>query len=65
MELFIFRRMMGGEAPSSVVLSFDLGDEVFRVISLPICKFKLDARIGTLVFKGLLSLICYEHRHMG
>nr|POF27128.1 f-box protein cpr30 [Quercus suber] len=54
-----------GEAQSSVVLSFDLGDEVFRVISLPNGKFKLDARIGTSVFKGLLSLICYEHRHMG
>ncbi|XP_030963620.1 F-box/kelch-repeat protein At3g23880-like [Quercus lobata] len=54
-----------GEAQSSVVLSFDLGDEVFRVISLPNGKFKLNARIVTSVFKGLLSLICYEHQLMG
>ncbi|XP_030966873.1 F-box/kelch-repeat protein At3g23880-like [Quercus lobata] len=54
-----------GEAQSSVVLSFDLGDEVFRVISLPNGKFKLTAHIVTSVFKGLLSLICYEHQHMG
>ena len=54
-----------GEAQSSVVLSFDLGDEVFRVISLPNGKFKLNAHIVTSVFKGLLSLICYEHQHMG
>ena len=50
---------------SSIVLSFDLGDEVFRVISLPNGKFGLDADIGTSVFNGLLSLICYESRHMG
>ncbi|XP_023896227.1 F-box/kelch-repeat protein At3g23880 isoform X2 [Quercus suber] len=50
---------------SSIVLSFDLGDEVFRVISLPNGKFGLDIRILTSKFKGLLSLICYESRHMG
>ncbi|XP_065632139.1 F-box/kelch-repeat protein At3g23880-like isoform X2 [Quercus suber] len=50
---------------SSIVLSFDLGDEVFRVISLPNGKFGLDIHILTSEFKGLLSLICYESRHMG
>ncbi|XP_075643139.1 F-box/kelch-repeat protein At3g23880-like [Castanea sativa] len=54
-----------GDAQSSIVLSFDLGDEVFRLISLPNGKFGLDADISTLVFNGLLSLICYEHQHMG
>nr|POE85753.1 f-box/kelch-repeat protein [Quercus suber] len=54
-----------GDAQSLIVLSFDLGDEVFRLISLPNGKFGLDADIGTSEFKGLLSLICYESRHMG
>nr|POE60249.1 f-box protein cpr30 [Quercus suber] len=54
-----------GDAQSSIVLSFDLGDEVFRLISLPSGKFGLDADIHTSVFNGLLSLICYENRHMG
>ena len=53
-----------GDAQSSIVLSFDLGDEVFRLISLPNGKFGLDAHIGTSVFNGLLSLICYEYRHL-
>ena len=35
------------------------------MISLPNGKFKLNAHIVTSVFKGLLSLICYEHQHMG
>ena len=35
------------------------------MISLPDGKFGLDADIGTSVFNGLLSLICYESRHMG
>ena len=49
----------------SLVLSFDLGDEVFRVISLPNGKkFQAGADIGTAVFKGLLSLICYDYECM-
>ena len=35
------------------------------MISLPNGKFKLNAHIVTSVFKGLLSLICNEHQHMG
>ncbi|XP_030962355.1 F-box/kelch-repeat protein At3g23880-like isoform X2 [Quercus lobata] len=53
-----------GDAQSSIVLSFDLGDEVFRLISLPNGKFGLDADIGTSVFNGLLSLICYGNQHL-
>ncbi|XP_075643651.1 F-box/kelch-repeat protein At3g23880-like [Castanea sativa] len=49
------------DALGSIVLSFDLGDEVFRVISLPNGSFKFEADIDILVFKGLLSLICYEY----
>ncbi|KAL4600523.1 hypothetical protein ACB092_11G204800 [Castanea dentata] len=51
-----------GDARNLIVLSFDLGDEVFRLISLPNGKFRLhaDARVFTSEFKGLLSLICYE-----
>ncbi|XP_023872558.2 F-box/kelch-repeat protein At3g23880 [Quercus suber] len=49
---------------SSKVLSFNLGDEVFRMISLPNGKSGLYAHIFTSVFKGLLSLICYEQWHM-
>nr|POE54671.1 f-box protein [Quercus suber] len=51
-----------GDAQSSIVLSFDLGDEVFRLISLPNGKFGLDADIRTSVFNGLLSLICYGYQ---
>uniref|UniRef100_A0A7N2R2M8 F-box domain-containing protein n=1 Tax=Quercus lobata TaxID=97700 RepID=A0A7N2R2M8_QUELO len=50
-------------AQSFIVLSFDLGDEVFRLISFPYGKFGLNADIGTSVFNGLLSLICYESWH--
>ncbi|XP_050283046.1 F-box/kelch-repeat protein At3g23880-like isoform X3 [Quercus robur] len=53
-----------GDAQSLIVLSFDLGDEVFRLISLPNGKFGLDADIGTSVFNGLLSLICYGYQHL-
>ena len=49
------------DAWSSIVLSFDLGDEVFRVISLPNGNFKFEHGIHILVFKGLLSLICHEY----
>ena len=53
-----------GDAQSLIVLSFDLGDEVFRLISLPNGKFGLDSDIGTSVFNGLLSLICYGYQHL-
>ncbi|XP_023923674.1 F-box protein CPR1-like [Quercus suber] len=49
------------DALGSILLSFDLGDEVFRVISLPNGNFKFEADIVILVFKGLLSLICHEY----
>ncbi|XP_050283044.1 F-box/kelch-repeat protein At3g23880-like isoform X1 [Quercus robur] len=52
-----------GNAQSFIVLSFDLGDEVFRLICLPYGKFGSDDRIFTSEFKGLLSLICYESWH--
>ena len=52
MELFVLRRLIEEM-------------RVFRVISLPNGKFGLDADIGTSVFNGLLSLICYEDRFMG
>ncbi|XP_075659304.1 F-box/kelch-repeat protein At3g23880-like [Castanea sativa] len=56
-----------GDARSLIVLSFDLGDEVFHLISLPNGKFGLhaDASIFTSEFKGLLSLICYESWRYG
>ncbi|XP_023893365.1 F-box/kelch-repeat protein At3g23880 [Quercus suber] len=46
----------------SIVLSFDLGDEVFRAISLPKGNFRFEADIDISVFKGLLSLTCYEYK---
>ncbi|XP_030963621.1 F-box/kelch-repeat protein At3g23880-like [Quercus lobata] len=49
------------DARGSIVLSFDLGDEVFHVISLPNGNFKFEADIDILVFKGLISLICHEY----
>nr|POF02940.1 putative f-box protein [Quercus suber] len=53
-----------GDAQSLIVLSFDLGVQVFRLISLPNGKFGLHADIGTSVFNGLLSLICYGYHHL-
>ena len=52
-----------GDAQSLVVLSFDLSDEAFRVISLPNGNFGLGAKIGISVFNGLLSLLSYECQH--
>ncbi|XP_075645691.1 F-box/kelch-repeat protein At3g06240-like [Castanea sativa] len=49
------------DARGSIVLSFDLADEVFRVISLPEGNFRFESDIDILVFKGLLSLTCYEY----
>ncbi|XP_030966524.1 F-box/kelch-repeat protein At3g06240-like [Quercus lobata] len=50
-----------GGAQSLVVLSFDLGDEVFRVISLPNGNFGSGADIGISVFNGSLSLLSYKY----
>nr|POE54672.1 f-box protein cpr30 [Quercus suber] len=58
------QRGYAGDAQSLVVLSFDLGDEVFSVISLPNGKFGLGADIGISVFNGLLSLLSYGYQHM-
>ena len=42
-----------------LVLSFDLGDEVFRLISLPNGAFGW-SNVHTLVIGGSLSLLCYD-----
>ena len=52
-----------GDAQSLAVLSFNLSDEVFRVISLPNGNFGSGANIGISVFNGLLSLLSYECQH--
>ncbi|KAL0007211.1 hypothetical protein SO802_008713 [Lithocarpus litseifolius] len=44
-----------------LVLSFDLGDEVFRLISLPNCAFSW-SNVQTSVIGGSLSLLFYDDR---
>ena len=43
-----------------LVLSFDLHDEVFLVISLPNDEFRANLEIDTLVIRGSLSLLCCD-----
>lgn len=43
-----------------LVLSFDLHDEVFRVIPLPNDEFRANLEIDTLVIRGSLSLVCCD-----
>jgi hypothetical protein len=45
---------------NSFVLSFDLGDEVFRVISVPNGMFSAFDNVYTSVFGGLLYLSCHD-----
>ena len=47
---------------NSFVLSFDLGDEVFCVISVPNGKFNAGDSVHTSVFGGSLSLLCHDTR---
>ena len=42
------------------VLSIDLGDEVFRVISVPNGAFSTSDYVRTTVIGGLLSLLCHD-----
>ena len=44
-----------------LVLSFDLGDEVFRLMSLPNCAFS-GSNVQTSVIGGSLSLLFYDDR---
>ncbi|KAL4600509.1 hypothetical protein ACB092_11G203600 [Castanea dentata] len=47
-----------------LVLSFDLGDEVFRVISVPNGAFHTGNYVHTSVIGGSLSLLCHDtYRH--
>ncbi|XP_023910084.2 F-box protein CPR1 [Quercus suber] len=43
-----------------LVLSFDLGDEVFRVISVPNGAFSTSDYVRTSVIGGSLSLLCHD-----
>uniref|UniRef100_A0A2N9J996 F-box domain-containing protein n=1 Tax=Fagus sylvatica TaxID=28930 RepID=A0A2N9J996_FAGSY len=51
-----------GNAYCPLVLSFDLGDEVFRVISVPNGMFGAGDSVHTSVFGGSLSLLCHDTR---
>ncbi|XP_075643504.1 putative F-box protein At3g10240 isoform X2 [Castanea sativa] len=51
-----------GKTFSPLVLSFDLGDEVFGVISVPKAAFSANDDVHTSVIGGLLSLLCHDAR---
>ena len=55
-----FAANVKGSAFSPLVLSFDLGDEVFRMIPVPDSTFKEDDDVHTTVIAGSLTLLCHD-----
>ena len=55
-----FAANVKGSAFSPLVLSFDLGDEVFHTIPVPDSTFKEDDDVHTTVIGGSLTLLCHD-----
>ncbi|KAF7127401.1 hypothetical protein RHSIM_Rhsim11G0051200 [Rhododendron simsii] len=55
-----FVAQRGGNSGARLICSFDLGDEVFKTISLPNDLTNVRCKIRTTVFRGLLSLLCTD-----
>ena len=55
-----FAANVKGSAFSPLVLSFDLGDEVFHMIPVPESTFKEDDDVHTTVIGGSLTLLCHD-----
>ncbi|XP_058189826.1 F-box/kelch-repeat protein At3g23880-like [Rhododendron vialii] len=56
----IFAAKYRGNRSARLICSFDLGDEVFRTISLPGVFSDAMTEIKTIVFRGLLSVFCHD-----
>ncbi|KAE9446364.1 hypothetical protein C3L33_21735, partial [Rhododendron williamsianum] len=67
MPFRLFRRALHFAAKNGLnwrprlIVSFDLRDEVFKMISLPADLGNVRTGIRTMVFRGLLSLLCDNH----